>query len=192
VERNPDSPWNPRVPVDITPAEFEEWVLEWLRRAASAEGQRIHAQHLAVVHGDGGDYRIDVLVTFSVLGGAEFVVLVECKHHKRPVEREDLMVLESKLRDVNAQKGMLFSTSGFQEGALGFARAKHLATVNVIDGTWQYETRALGPSAPPPSWIHFDRFVGVRMTELDNGIGCHAVDLEHLDALREWLRAEVT
>jgi hypothetical protein len=45
-----------------------------------------------------------VLVRFLALGGASFVVLVECKHQARPVEREDVRVLEARLRDVNAQE----------------------------------------------------------------------------------------
>lgn len=144
MDRHPDLPWNPRVSADISPTDFEKLVLEWLRLVADRQEQTITTKHLGVVHGDGGQYKVDVLVTFSALGGALFVVLVECKHQTRPVEREDVMVLESKLRDVNAQKAMLFSTSGFQSGALEFAAAKHIATVTVVEGDWLYETRAGG------------------------------------------------
>ena len=82
------------------------------------------------------------------------MVLVECKNQTRPVERDEVMVLESKIRDVNAQKGMLFSTSGFQSGAIEFASAKHIATVSIVEGKWLYETRAAGPArAEPPSMV---------------------------------------
>lgn len=50
----------------------------------------------------------------------------------------------SRLRDVNAQKGIIFSTSGFQSGALDFAAAKHIATVAIVDGKWLSQTRAAG------------------------------------------------
>ena len=63
----PDSPWNPPVPPSITPTELEQLVLEWLRRAASAQGLTIAIQHLGLAHGSGGEYKIDVLVTFSAL-----------------------------------------------------------------------------------------------------------------------------
>lgn len=188
MDVDPDSPWNPRVPADILPGDFEKLVLEWLQRSADKQHQTIRTQHLGIVYGDGGEYKIDVLVTFSALGGALFVVLVECKHQIRPVEREDVMVVESKLRDVNAQKAMLFSTSGFQSGALGFAAAKHIATIAVVEGEWLYETRAAdaGPAKPPP-WVQIDRYTGIRMSKTPTGVSCHTVESQRLDAINEWL-----
>lgn len=188
MDRHPDSPWNPRTPINISPGDFEKLVLEWLRRSAERQKQTITTKHLGVVYGNGGEYRIDVLVTFSALGGALFVVLVECKHQARPVEREHVMVLESKLRDVNAQKGILFSTSGFQSGALEFAASKHIATVAVVHGEWLYETRSAGgrPATPPP-WVHFDPYAGIRMTKTQTGLTCHNIELSRVDAIVEWL-----
>ncbi len=188
MDVNPESPWSPRVPADISPTEFEKVVLEWLRRSAARESQTIAAKHLGVAYGEGGQYRVDNLVTFSALGGAHFLVLVECKHQARPVEREDVMVLESKLRDVNAQKAMLFSTSGFQSGAIQFATTKRIATIAVVEGEWLYETRAAGatPATPPP-WVHFDRYAGIRMAKTSTGIECWTVELSRVDAIAEWL-----
>jgi restriction system protein len=179
------------VPPDISPADFEKLVHDWLRLAAGNLHQQITMQHLGVTHGEGGEYRIDVLATFSVFSGAEFMVLVECKHQKRPVERDDVMVLESKLRDVHAQKAMLFSTSGFQSGALEFACAKHVATIAVVEGRWLYETRASGdaPSEPPP-WVHFDAYAGIRMTKTTAGVSCHTIDMQRPEAIEEWVAAE--
>ena len=156
---NPDSPWTPRVPVDITPAEFESLVLAWLQRCAEGEKQRIEAEHLGVVQGGGGEHKLDVLTKLCVFGGALIIVLVECKHQTRPVEREDVMVLEAQLRDVGAHKGMLFSTSVFQSGALKYADARGIATVTVVAGKWLYETKASGggPVELPP-WVHFDAY----------------------------------
>ncbi len=160
MDVNPDSPWNPRVPVDISPGDFEKLVLEWLRRSAEHQQQTITTEHLGVAYGDGGHYKIDVLVTFSALGGALFVVLVE----------------------------ILFSTSGFQSGALEFAASKHIATVAVVQGEWLYETRAVGgkPAKPPP-WVHFDPHAGIRMTKTQAGLTCHTIELSRVDAIVEWL-----
>lgn len=191
MDTHPESPWNPRIPANISPVDFEALVLEWLKRAAGRQGQVFKAKHLGAVHGEGGEYKIDVLVTFSAFGGADFVVLVECKLQKRPVEREDVMVLESKLRDVNAQKAMLFSTSGFQSGALEFATVKHIATVAIVEGHWLYETRAVGstPLVPPP-WVHFDAYAGIQMTKIPTGVSCNTIDMKRLDPLEEWLASE--
>jgi restriction system protein len=187
MDGNPESPWNPRVPADITPAKFEQLVLAWLQRCAECEKQQIEAEHLGIVQGGGGEYKIDVLVKLTVLRKALVIVLVECKHQTRPVEREDVMVLEAKLRDVGAHKGMLFSTSGFQAGALKYADARGIATVTVVAGEWLYETKALGsrPMEPPP-WTRFDAFAGIRMRPTDKGISCHTIELARMDALLEW------
>ena len=100
------------------------------------------------------------------------------------------MVLESKLRDTNAQKAMLFSTSGFQSGALEFATAKGIATVTIVEGHWLYETRAAGsiPATPPP-WVHFDPYMGIRVTKTHTGVSCHTLEVSRTDAIEEWLAA---
>jgi restriction system protein len=47
---------------------------------------------------------------------------------------------------------MIFSTSGFQKGALEYAAAHGIATITFIDGKSTYETRAMNsqPVEPPP------------------------------------------
>jgi restriction system protein len=188
VDRDPQSPWNPRLPAEISPTDFEKLVLGWLQGATGGGLERVEATHGALVTGDGGSYAIDVLVTLSVLGGAEVVVLVECKHKGRPVERDAVLVLESKLRDVGAHKGMLFSTSGFQSGAVEYATARGIATVTVVEGKWLFETRdaGLGPAEPPP-WAHDDKYAGIRLTAHDKSMSSHAIDSDGVDAIVEWL-----
>jgi restriction system protein len=97
------------------------------------------------------------------------------------------MVLEAKLRDVGAHKGMLFSTSSFQVGALKYADARGIATVTVVAGKWLYETKALGgrPLEPPP-WACLDAYAGIRMCPMERGISCHTIELARVDALLEW------
>lgn len=99
----------------MTPVEFELQVRNWLARGAE------YAENCQVIHqdkiwGQGGEYAIDVVVRLTLFSGAQVVVLAECKHQGRPIARDEILALESKLRDTGAHKGMLFSTSGFQEG----------------------------------------------------------------------------
>jgi restriction system protein len=96
-------------------------------------------------------------------------------------------VLEAKLRDVAAHKGMLFSTSGFQKGALQYATAHGIATIAVVNGRWLYETKSVGNGlVEPPPWVRFDPYAGIRMTSTDTGISCDTINLERIDALKEW------
>lgn len=185
MDRNPHSPWNPRAPVEISPTDFEKQVLAWLRKSAGEQGLPVKATHQGLVSGAGGDYSIDVLVESS-LGGARLLVLVECKHQRRPVERDEVIVLEGKLRDVGGHKGILFSTSGFQSGAITYAAARGIATVTVVAGQWLFETKAARPTPAPPPLVHFDRFAGIRLEPSEKGISSHTIESDRVDALSKW------
>ena len=41
------------------------------------------------------------------------------------------------------QKGILFSTSGYQKGALDFAKSKSIAAITIYSDRYEYETRSL-------------------------------------------------
>ena len=71
----------------------------------------------------------------KVRAGSLIKVLIECKRYGRPVEREKVAVLADKLRALGAHKGMMFSTSGFQKGALTYAQKHGIALVKVEAGS---------------------------------------------------------
>ncbi len=83
---------------------------------------------------------------------SDLTVLVECKHHRNPIRREMVQVLDSKLTSARAQKGMLFSTARFQQGALYYASSRRIALVHFTQGGPVYETRGRdgcqGPDRP--------------------------------------------
>ena len=127
--------------------------------AAGSSLPSYESTHLRAMQGADGEYIIDVVATFSALG-ASFVVLVECKHEKRRVERQDVQVLESKLESIGAHKGMLFSIAGFQSGALEYADAHGIALVQLVEGASTWHARAKGPPSPPPPWAKIPKYVG--------------------------------
>ncbi len=75
-----------------------------------------------------GTYEIDVTARFQALD-ADFLVLIECKHHKNAIKREIVQVLKDRVVSLRAQKGMLFSTSRFQSGAVRYAKHQRIALV---------------------------------------------------------------
>lgn len=103
------------------------------------------------------------------------------------MERDKVLILESKLRDVRAHKGMLFSTAGFQKGALKYADARGIATVTVSNGRFIYETKGADSQADPPPWVNPDRLVGIRVYPTPAGVGCHTFEEERMDGILEWL-----
>jgi len=144
------------------------------------------SEHLASLSGTDGDYVIDVVATFSALG-AEFVVLIECKHHARKVERQDVQVLHTKLQSLGAQKGMLFSISGFQSGALEFAAAHGIALVTVATGISNWHTRSTGPTPSPTPWLSVPKYIGWLCSGTSHSLRRSLLSESHSDYTRSFL-----
>lgn len=87
-------------PVTLTPAEFERFVAATLtEQGVGLSG--LEVQHLHRIPGTDGDYVIDVSARFEALG-ADFLVLIECKHQSTKVKRADVQVLADKVRSTGA------------------------------------------------------------------------------------------
>lgn len=184
--RQPDSSWNPEAPVQPTPREFELQVRDWLARSAT-DLRPIEVTDQGKVWGAGGEYAIDVLVRLALFGGAEVIVLAECKHQRRPVARDQIHILEGKLRDARAHKGMVFSTSGFQGGAIKLAAARGIATITVREGEWLYGTRSFGDGiVDQPGWL-----VGERMEPDDDGVMSRIIAHRDVAAIKDFLEEEL-
>src|SRR5690606_19469117 len=133
----------------LSPADYERAV-EDLVRASGHEVLNWQVKHLDPVEGVDGTYIIDVTVRFRLMG-ADFLMLFECKRHASPVKREHVHVLRDKLQSTGAHKGVVVAASGFQRGALEYARIHGIACVRLVDGAWTYESRDLGPLTREPT-----------------------------------------
>ncbi len=159
----------------MTPEQFEVFVEETLRAlgAPLSEFEVDRREHLS---GSDGSYEIDVTARFQALD-ADFLVLVECKHHRHPIKRETVQVLRDRVVSTRAHKGMLFATTSFQSGAVGYARHHRIALVRVTPAhDILFQTR--GTCAPTPT--------AEALTSRPQGIAITApLDLESvLDATR--------
>jgi restriction system protein len=107
-----------------------------------------NVEHRRSLAGPDGEFEIDAVARFEALG-IEFLVLVECKHCKNRVKRETVQLLRDKLRSLAAHKGMVFSTGGFQKGAIEYATAQRIALIHYTEGGPIYEMKAQdGPAGP--------------------------------------------
>lgn len=113
---------------ELTPERFERQVKAWLESVAEPL-EAFSAKHAHSLTGADGEYTIDVTARFTALGGASFLLVVECKKHKNPIKREVVQVLHAKQQSLGAQKAMIFSTSKFQSGAIEYASEHGLALV---------------------------------------------------------------
>lgn len=81
------------------------------------------------------------------------------------------MILQQKLQSTGCQKGLIFSTSEFQSGAIEFAKTRGIALVHVQWGKKMvFVTNTRGDEILPPSEeeILMDSWTAVLMTERTN------------------------
>ena len=187
MDQSHDNPWNPDAPVHITPEEYEKQVCTWLSNAAKKDGNNIRWLHREVVEGQGGDYQIDVTGEMSLLGGATLRILVECKRCRRPVERDELLAHAMKVQDTASHKGMVFSTAGFQSGALKFAKSKGVATAILTGGGANYFTKSLGPHKSLPTHSAFPQYGAWFVTQGETAVGMSWLASDRLDPIIEWI-----
>lgn len=69
--------------------------------------------------------QIDVLVT-QTTKLHKYTTLIECKRWKTPVTRQVIDVLSASIEDLNASKGVIFTTKGYEEGAVEYAKSKNI------------------------------------------------------------------
>ena len=128
----------------ITPTEFEKYCLEIL--AGFAEEEQLcnfEITHNVRIPVEDGTYQIDVYAVFTAMG-VEFKVLCECKQYSSPVGRDKVVILNDKLKSIGAHKGILLSTSGFQSGAIQYARVHGIALIRVDDYHFEYLSHSNG------------------------------------------------
>lgn len=170
---------------ELNPEDFEKYIREIL--AASSHGlQDLNITHREKLEGVDGTYEIDVCARFSAFG-ADFLVLAECKHHRNAIKRETVQILHSRMQSIGAQKGMIFSTSGFQKGAIDFAKIHGIALIRVTDSASSYVTRTLDHStnAKPRPWLDLPDHMGWMITSKgEKSVGVCRIDrdlTEYLD-----------
>ena len=158
-------------PVTLTPKQFEIEVEKLLIKLGSGKLAEFRTDRLEPLQGTDGEYEIDVTVRFEALGG-NYLVLVECKHQKASIKRDVVQVLHDRLRTVGAQKGMIFATTGFQKGAIEYAKLHGIALVQVANGKTSYFTKGAGPTIYPP-WL--PPYTGWFITLNDEGNELHSL-----------------
>lgn len=133
---------------DLTPERFELQVKAWLE-SVSGPLEEFTAEHQEAIAGHDGEYTIDVTARFAALGGARFLVLVECKKHQNPIKRDVVQVLRDKQSSLGAQKAIVVSTSPFQTGAITYASEHGIALVQIVSGQARYIQANAGWSMRP-------------------------------------------
>lgn len=64
-----------------------------------------------------------------------YTTLIECKSWKHRVDRSRIDIMAASMDDLNASKGVIFTTRGYQEGAIEYAKFKNIDIFVVRDLT---------------------------------------------------------
>ncbi len=104
---------------------FEELITD-LHRDGEVEVQR----DVTLIGSSGASRQIDVLIKHKK-GPYEYTTIVECKYWKKKVERANIDILYAGMQDLNASKGVIFTTKGYQTSAEQYAKSKGI-TIYVI------------------------------------------------------------
>ena len=130
----------------ITTGEFELFCLERIRDVAEKEQVKNFSIDHNVKHkADDGTYQIDVFASFVAMG-TTIKVLCECKQYKNKVKRETVQILRDKIVNLGMHKGILLSTSGFQSGAIDYAKKYGIALIQVYDQSNEAYSQSGGPN----------------------------------------------
>ena len=98
-----------------------------------SESDEIIVQHdITLVGKSNAKRQIDVFITQKTKLHI-YTTIVECKRWKKPVTRQVIDVLFASVEDLNASKGVIFTTKGYEEGAIEYAKSKNIDIFIVRD-----------------------------------------------------------
>jgi hypothetical protein len=101
--------------------EFEQFIAEMYKASDD-----VVVEHDVTLEGKSNAKRqIDVLVT-QTMALHTYTTIIECKRWKDPVTRQVIDVVYAAVEDLNANKGVLFTTKGYEKGAIEYAKSKDI------------------------------------------------------------------
>lgn len=95
----------------------------------------VTVEHDVTLKGKSGANRqIDVLITRKSKLHS-YQTMVECKYWNKKVERNIVDIVFAGLEDLNIEKGVIFTTTGYEKGAIEYAKSKNIDIFVVRDLT---------------------------------------------------------
>jgi hypothetical protein len=126
----------------VNSEDYEKLVAATLRDLKLAGSKEVHHQREFVGKRTGRKIKIDVSFELEL---HEFTVLclVECKWYNHKVDVSEVEEFRTKLDDIGAHKGLMFTTVGFQDGAVKVAKAYGIALARLSDSARHRDMHAI-------------------------------------------------
>ena len=131
--------------------DYETFVASVVSDLALSRDVKVFRQREFVGRRSGRKIVIDV--SFEVdYGGFTVLFVVECKFYSQKVEVGDIEEFRTKIDDIGAHKGLVFSTIGFQSGAVKTAKAYGIGLARLSDRPHSGDLLVIanGAVSPPP------------------------------------------
>jgi hypothetical protein len=107
-------------------SELEEHVRFVYDTLLGLKGEQVVVTRGATLQGkSGGNYKVDVFYEF-VRAGIRHRVVIECKDTARPIERDEVLAFNGKVKDIAQVVGVMVSRSGYQPGAKSYGEHERL------------------------------------------------------------------
>ncbi|HEY5536451.1 MAG TPA: restriction endonuclease [Ignavibacteria bacterium] len=110
--------------------EFEDFV----KNLYAQEGSFVVERNVLAIGNSGARRQIDVKLTHKTLFH-EYITIIECKRWRKKISRSLIDVLHATIEDLNASKGVMFTTTGYEVGATEYAKSKNIDLYLVRDLT---------------------------------------------------------
>lgn len=110
----------------------------FVRDLYAADGNVIVEHNVTETGKSGATRQIDVKVTQKTALHT-YVTIIECKFWKKAVERTTVDIVAASIEDLNASKGVIFTTKGYQQGAEIYAKSKNIdifVVRDLLDDEW--------------------------------------------------------
>jgi restriction system protein len=139
-------------PRRLRPDEVEIFVTRELRKAGLELSKlKVRAREQLSKEKD-DEYSMELSGLLRV-GGADCNLLVECRSERSPVRLEAVQALSARLTAARAQYGIMFSTSGYELGAVRDAKTHGIPVLTVADGKSAFARSPWGTAGQPPAWV---------------------------------------
>lgn len=128
--------------------EFELFCIEVLKGYAIRDDlKNFNILHNQKIKAADGLYQIDIFASFTCMD-LLFKLLVECKCYQRAIERKVVTDIYARMNSLGMQKALIMSTSGYQAGAIEYAKVHGISLVQVIDKNILFITNSVGYQNP--------------------------------------------
>lgn len=113
--------------LNMTGSEYEQHVTKFVRQLNFGVPPIIYNNRKFIGKTQPGEYEIDIAVELIFSDAVHFLMIIECKHWKRRVDRPEIQKLIQTKDAISATKAVAVSSKGFSEEAIAVANTRDVA-----------------------------------------------------------------